>query len=205
MTVNQYQLNTTEFEDGVTVYFRVRGSDELGFYLEEQIPGSFIIANSLHQLSLTVHQLSGQYENTISIVWEPALDTWEREILYDVLYSADYGNSWFAIVKDYQVLNVDWDTRTVNNGEYLIQVSASDTQGDSISVISQLITINNLQTSDTSAAETVSSVETTTTENQGDTSSINDTSPPGVLSSNFWFFVPLIALTTLIKRKSKTS
>ncbi|MCH8906016.1 MAG: hypothetical protein IH840_02920 [Candidatus Heimdallarchaeota archaeon] len=53
------------------------------------------------------------------------MDTLEDEILYDVLYSADYGDSWVAIVKDYQLLSVDWDTRTVDNGEYLIQVSAS--------------------------------------------------------------------------------
>ncbi|KKL09210.1 hypothetical protein LCGC14_2568140, partial [marine sediment metagenome] len=144
LTEMNYTLNTSIIADGTNVSFKVQGIDELGFVTQVITNDTYQIANSLHTLSLSVNSPNDVQSRIMTISWLEATDSWGHELVYDLYYSNDNGNTWEFLALDLTSTSFNWDTTTVNNGEYIIKVVARDTEGASIEAFSLSFAIENI-------------------------------------------------------------
>jgi parallel beta-helix repeat protein len=133
-------------------------------------------------------------KGTVSIQWTAVSDTWGHQVSYSVYYSSDAGTNWILLETDLLATSYAWDTTTVSDGSnYLIKVVVTCSEGFSTEVISELFTIQNIETtSSTSSAPASTTSETIATLAEGS---------PG------WrilpLFLSLIIIVAFNKRKKK--
>ena len=73
----------------------------------------------------------------------------DYEVLYDLYYSKDGGNSWIMIENTIKGNSYNWDTTSVSDGDnYKLKVVADDNHGLTSVAISKTFRISNIQNSD---------------------------------------------------------
>lgn len=69
-------------------------------------------------------------DGSVSIQWTSVFDLLGHQVVYDVYYSDDGGNSWSSLVTDFIGTSYVWDTTTVPDGSsYKLKINASCTEG----------------------------------------------------------------------------
>lgn len=196
LSSTNYNLDTSTLTDGSDYLFKVQGIDEIGFVTETVTSETYTIGNAAHELSLSLNNPSGTQTGTISLSWDEATDTWGHELVYDVYYSSDDGTTWKLLVNDLTDTSFDWDTTTVENGNYLIKVVAKDVDGSSVEAFSLVFVVENVEETTISA---------TSVDGISSSSPLGETSAegPSNLALSGIFFAGLVFAVTKIIRKRK--
>jgi hypothetical protein len=64
------------------------------------------------------------------ITWTESVESWGLQVVYDVYYSADAGETWTEIINTLEYTSIDWDVRGLPDGDqYLIRIVARGTSG----------------------------------------------------------------------------
>ncbi|MHA1991353.1 MAG: ABC transporter substrate-binding protein [Candidatus Hodarchaeales archaeon] len=204
LTLTNYPLDTNTFSDGTQILFRVHTVDSVGFIAKGTSLGTFLIANSLHQLTSPVlssplggSNLTGQ----VDIRWSPAVDSWNHGVVYDIYYSPDEGTTWISLISDLSSASYTWDTTTVDDGlSYQIKVVATCLLGlTSEDVTDGTFIIKNLSPTSTSPTSTSpTSTSPTSTSIPSSTTSLTTTS--GL--TGFVFFLTILIFLFIRKKKT---
>jgi len=84
---------------------------------------------------------------TVTIQWDPALDTYGHTISYNLYYKTEQEDSWTELASNITNSSYNWDTRDISNGNYTIKVIATCSSGVNAEDVSNAIfTIKNKST-----------------------------------------------------------
>jgi parallel beta-helix repeat protein len=143
-------------------------------------------------------------KNTITIIWEPAIDSFNHFITYSVYYSYDDGTTWVEDITDLVTESYEWDTTAVNDGDYVIKIVAVDTEGMIMEVISSSLTIENIvpTTSDpTTTSDSTTSSDSTITSDT--TTSDSKKSSGSTINVNFKVMILGLITFMIVRSRSK--
>ncbi|MFX1517121.1 MAG: NosD domain-containing protein, partial [Promethearchaeota archaeon] len=130
--------------------------------------------SDLHTLSqpLIVPFGDENLSGTVTISWVTSDSFRSHTVEYSIFYSDDSGTTWTLIDSGVTNTNYQWDTTTLANGEYLIKIIATCSDGlTTEGVIAEIFTIYN-DIKETSTITTTATKETTSTK-------ISDKTTPG--------------------------
>jgi len=205
----EFTWDTTTVADGTTYLIRITAHclKELNSVV---ISNSFSILNSRHILlpATIIYPLTGIFNGTIVVDWETAVDSHSHEILYDLNYSPDAGNTWITLIENISQTSFIWDTRTVNDGsQYMLQIITYCSEGLVTSTIStELFSISNVLTTNISTSEITSSSESSTGKETTTTNTITTTiiTIINLTPIGFPSFLLFFIIISLIASKRKT-
>ncbi|MFX0015750.1 MAG: NosD domain-containing protein [Promethearchaeota archaeon] len=125
-----YNLDTRTVSDGSPYLIQVNASCSEGQW-SILTSNSFTIDNSRHFQPFNLLSPTGGeiFTGAILIQWAPAEDIFNHNVTYSISYSADNGVSWVPITLNLTKTTYLWDTLTVADGFYFLQVNASCEEG----------------------------------------------------------------------------
>lgn len=127
VTTNSTTWNTTEVSDGVSYSIKVISNCTEG-ELKTVLTNIFSISNNPHPLTkpmLDSQQLPTTLNDTITLNWTNAIDSYGHQVYYSLYYSKDQGDNWQLFVSDLINRSYEWDTQQVSDdSNYLIKVVA---------------------------------------------------------------------------------
>ncbi|MFX1512462.1 MAG: hypothetical protein ACFFCQ_07745, partial [Promethearchaeota archaeon] len=142
-----YIWNTSEVADDT---YRIKVNATCSANLSAvAVTNIFTIRNTPHTMSnpIILSPMDGETLNdTITIQWEPATDSWGHSIEYSVYYSPDGGSTWHPLITSLSAPNHSWNTTQVTDGtDYMIKVEAICTEGLTVITYSGTFEIRNLE------------------------------------------------------------
>jgi hypothetical protein len=99
-------------------------------------------------------------EGTITIYWSEPLDSYGHDITYTLWYSLD-GEIYNQLDSNLLNTSYEWDTTTVQNGDYVVKVEAKDSEGITVTTLSEVFTVDNPSAETTTETTTKTTTETT--------------------------------------------
>ncbi len=136
LNITSYFWNASSeigFLNSSSYKIKVTASCNIGFSAFDTSDDNFTLQNLQHGLSEpTVISPNGgeTLRGEIMISWDASVDNWEHTVNYSVFYSADNGSTWKSLVEGLTNSSINWNTRTVVDGEnYLVKVEAYCSEG----------------------------------------------------------------------------
>ncbi len=139
LSVTTYDWDTNTVADGSEYLIQVVATCSEGLISSDFSDSPFIIENLKHVLSIphVLYPNGGEIlSGEISVHWNTATDSWNHLVLYTLYYSSNNGSTWSLLVSDLASNVYNWNILSLNEGNYLIKVVATCTDGLTVADIS---------------------------------------------------------------------
>lgn len=125
-----------------SVNLRIEARDELGFVSNVIIDETFVVHLTEH--TLKIPEIISPTEEILTgdevIEWTESPDNLPTHSLsYSVQYFVKGGNNWITIISGLENTKVVWATTSVFDGEYLLKVVVTDSEGFSAEYVSPIV------------------------------------------------------------------
>jgi parallel beta-helix repeat protein len=128
-----YTMESTTVAPGTNYKLKILANDSQGLVAESNSTGAFALQNTAHTLSspaVTYPNGGEVLSETVTIQWNPAIDSWGNTVTYTIYYSSNNGQTWQLLARDLTATSYPWDTTTVSDGEtYRIRVEVEESMG----------------------------------------------------------------------------
>jgi parallel beta-helix repeat protein len=125
----KYDWNTQSLGNGSTFLIKVTANTSDNFSVFDITEAPFSVLNYAHILmspSFTYPYNNQTISDIFIIEWNPAIDSKNHNVSYLIYYSGDNGLTWAIIALDIILTNYSWDTKVINDGEYILKLVATD-------------------------------------------------------------------------------
>jgi len=123
-STNSYEWNASGVSEGSEYSVRVVASCSESLISEDTSDGLFVFREHTLSLPSVLYPNGGEMINeSVTVLWTAAIDSWEHSVLYDLYYSFDGGEHWIAISSGLSTTSYLWNTALLPKGSsYLIKV-----------------------------------------------------------------------------------
>jgi parallel beta-helix repeat protein len=123
--------NSSEFSESAEYIFKVVAQCTDGLTSEYITNAEYEVKSHILSIPTVLTPNGGEtIVGSYDITWTESVESWGLQVVYDVYYSADAGETWTEIINTLEYTSIDWDVRGLPDGDqYLIRIVARGTSG----------------------------------------------------------------------------